>query len=191
MAKGLKGLLRTDFTRYIKPYVEKHECEVCGSDTERLHVHHVVQFQKLLEETLEQLGLEYHEDVDDYTDQQLQLIREVMLGKQLRVDYITCCEPCHIEIHKKESKKNSVVKKEPKEKKVQCRTREVGKEEKVICLNTLEVFDNCSCAAKWCNGQRCGIWFCVKGKRGSHGRHPETKEPLRWMYYDEWLNLQQ
>ena len=46
----LKQLLRQDFTSYIKPHFEKSECEVCGSDTEHLHVHHMTHFQDLLDE---------------------------------------------------------------------------------------------------------------------------------------------
>ena len=46
----LKELLRKDFSQYVRPHFEKHICEVCGSDTEVLHVHHVTHFQDLLDE---------------------------------------------------------------------------------------------------------------------------------------------
>lgn len=95
----LKELLRSDFANYVRPHFEKSECECCGSDTERLHVHHVKYFQDLLDETLKILQLEYHDDTDMYSVNELQLIREVMLGKQMTIQYVTCCEPCHLELH--------------------------------------------------------------------------------------------
>ena len=95
----LKELLRSDFANYVRPHFEKSECECCGSDTERLHVHHVTHFQDLLDETLKILQLEYHDDTDMYSDNELQLIREVMLGKQMTIQYVTCCEPCRLELH--------------------------------------------------------------------------------------------
>lgn len=165
---GLIGLLRGDFSHYIRPHFEKSECEVCGSDTEHLHVHHVTHFKDLLNDTLEQLHLEYHEDTNNYTDEELQLIRDVMLAKQMRIEYVTCCEPCHLDLHNGNYfSKNG------------CR--------KIICLNTLDIFDNGAVAAKWCNGCRMGINLCVNGKRGSHGKHPETGEQLKWMYHDDYL----
>ena len=97
----LKQVLRQDFTSYVRPHFEKSECEVCGSEIEHLHVHHVTHFQDLLNETLEQLHLKYYEDTDCYTDEQLQLIRELMIGKQMRIKYITCCQLCHLELHKR------------------------------------------------------------------------------------------
>ena len=99
MKSTLKQLLRQDFTQYVRPHFEKSECEVCGSDTECLHVHHMTYFQDLLDNTLKQLHLEYHEDTDDYTDEELQLIRDIMIGKQMKIEYVTCCEPCHLELH--------------------------------------------------------------------------------------------
>lgn len=171
MANGLKGLLRTDFVRIVRPHFEKSECEVCGSCTEHLHVHHMTHFQDLLDETLEQLHLEYHEDTDDYTDEELQLIRDIMIGKQMKIEYVTCCEPCHKELHEGNyfSKKNGY--------------------RKIICLNTLEIFDNGVEAANWCNGSRSGINLCVNGERKKHGKHPITGEKLKWMYYDEYLKV--
>lgn len=52
-------------------------------------------------ETLNELQLELHDDDYEqyYTEQQIEMIRNIMLGKQMRIDYITCCESCHLEIH--------------------------------------------------------------------------------------------
>ena len=57
---------------------------------------------------------------------------------------------------------------------------------KVICLNNDMVFDYMGAAAKWAgikNSSDIGS-VCMK-KRKSAGKHPETKEPLRWSYYEE------
>ena len=97
----LKELLRQDFASYVRPHFEKSECEVCGNKIEYTHVHHVTHFQDLLNETLEQLNLDYYEDVSMYTEEQLRLIQDIMIGKQMKIKYITCCEPCHMELHTK------------------------------------------------------------------------------------------
>lgn len=97
----LKQFLRQDFNTKIRPFLIKSTCEVCGSDTEQLHLHHVTYFQDLLNETLAELQLEFHdEDYEQhYTENQLEMIRNIMLGKQMRIEYVTCCESCHLELH--------------------------------------------------------------------------------------------
>lgn len=97
----LRQLLRQDFNTKIRPFLIKSTCEVCGSETEQLHVHHVTYFQDLLSETLEELQLEFHDEEYEqhYTENQLEMIRNIMLGKQMRIEYITCCESCHLELH--------------------------------------------------------------------------------------------
>ena len=62
----------------------------------------------------------------------------------------------------------------------------------IICLNTLEVFDTCRDATKWC-GLKSGssIRRCCRDCDATAGEHPETGERLRWAYYDEWLKLQE
>lgn len=61
---------------------------------------------------------------------------------------------------------------------------------KVICLETLQVFDTIDKAQKWCN-IKTGVGKCCRGKAKSAGKHPITKQPLHWMYYDEYLKLQE
>ena len=129
-------MLRQDFTLYIRPHFEKSECEVCGSDTERLHVHHTTHFQELLDETLEQLHLEYYEDTDSYTEEELQLIRDVILAKQMRIKYVTCCEPCHLELHDGSYK--------PKGKRKRHENYIMSQNEVEVLLNNLEILiDEC------------------------------------------------
>ena len=57
----------------------------------------------------------------------------------------------------------------------------------VICLNTEKVFGTIKEASKFYCANYSGISQCCNKKRKSAGKHPETGEPLSWMYYDEWL----
>lgn len=57
----------------------------------------------------------------------------------------------------------------------------------VICLNTLEVFENATIAGAWCGVQRSGISNCIRGKTMTNGKHPKTGESLRWMKYRDYL----
>ena len=58
----------------------------------------------------------------------------------------------------------------------------------VICINTGQVFETMKEAKEWCN-VNAGLTSACNGKRKTCGKHPETKEPLRWMYYDEYILL--
>ena len=61
---------------------------------------------------------------------------------------------------------------------------------KVICLNTIEVFDKMKDAEKWCGLKSTNdITRCCRGKRKSAGKHPETGESLQWMYYEDYIKL--
>ena len=97
----LRQLLRQDFGARVRPLLIKSTCEVCGSETEQLHVHHVTYFQDLLSETLKELQLEFHDEEYEqhYTESQIEMIRNIMLGKQMRIEYVTCCESCHLDLH--------------------------------------------------------------------------------------------
>ena len=53
----------------------------------------------------------------------------------------------------------------------------------VICLNTKEIFNTANEAARWCglsNGS--GINQVCHGQRKTAGKHPDSKEPLKWEY---------
>lgn len=63
---------------------------------------------------------------------------------------------------------------------------------KIICLNNLMVFDMIKDAVLWCGCSRTTITDYLgsrKDIRNSAGKHPETGEPLQWMYYEDYLNL--
>ena len=61
---------------------------------------------------------------------------------------------------------------------------------KVICLETLQIFDTINKAQEWCN-IKTGVGGCCRGKAKSAGKHPITKEPLHWMLYEDYLKLQE
>lgn len=57
---------------------------------------------------------------------------------------------------------------------------------RVICLNTMEIFDY---AQQGNEKYGCGaVSECCKGRRKSSGKHPITGEKLVWMYYQDYLN---
>ena len=60
---------------------------------------------------------------------------------------------------------------------------------KVICLNTLQVFGCINEAKEWC--KKGDVWACCKKRQTYAGKHPETGEKLKWMYYDEYLKLEE
>lgn len=62
-----------------------------------------------------------------------------------------------------------------------------GKARKVICLNTLQVFNTINDANEYCGLKGKGITKCCTGQNKTAGLHPETNERLKWMYYDEYL----
>lgn len=60
---------------------------------------------------------------------------------------------------------------------------------KIICLDTKEVFNSFSCAAKRFNIKSCSnIHSCCNGKYNSAGKD-ENGNKLHWMYYSEYLEL--
>jgi len=93
----LKQYLRSILTIKLIPLVRKNQCEVYNN-IDNLEVHHVKRFSIILEETLQELNLEY-KDIKVYNENQLKLITNIILGKHLQIEYLTLCENCHAEIH--------------------------------------------------------------------------------------------
>jgi len=60
---------------------------------------------------------------------------------------------------------------------------------KIICLTTKEVFISQREAERKYNIFSTHICRCCKGKQKSAGIHPETGEKLVWMYYEDYLKL--
>lgn len=62
-------------------------------------------------------------------------------------------------------------------------------QKKVICLETLQVFDNIIKASEWCGVARTSISNYLNGYSKSAGKHPITNQKLHWMYYEDYLKL--
>jgi len=60
----------------------------------------------------------------------------------------------------------------------------------VVCLNTKEIFKKGRLGAKKYKVDLSSIIKCCKEKVKSAGMHPETKEKLKWMYYEDYLKTQ-
>lgn len=56
----------------------------------------------------------------------------------------------------------------------------------IICTTTNEIFKTSKEASNKYNISN--IHSCCRGERKSAGKHPITKEPLKWMYYDEYIH---
>lgn len=60
----------------------------------------------------------------------------------------------------------------------------------VICLNTKQVFTTGKEACEWCGLKNsASISFACNGKKETAGKHPITREKLKWMYYEDYLKL--
>ena len=59
---------------------------------------------------------------------------------------------------------------------------------KVICLTTNELFDTATQAEIKYN--ICKVGECCNGNRKSAGKHPETGEPLKWIWYNDYIKLE-
>ena len=62
---------------------------------------------------------------------------------------------------------------------------------KIICLNDKNIFGTVKEASIHYNAPRGAISGCLTGKRKSAGKHPVSGEKLHWMYYEDWLKLQE
>lgn len=61
---------------------------------------------------------------------------------------------------------------------------------KIICINTLEIFNTMTEAClKYNINSHSLLTRCCQGKANYAGKHPETGEKLKWMYYKEYLNV--
>lgn len=57
----------------------------------------------------------------------------------------------------------------------------------IICLNTCVVFNNATIAGKWCGVTKNTIRRSALKERVHAGKHPDTGEPLKWIYYEDYI----
>jgi len=62
-----------------------------------------------------------------------------------------------------------------------------AKKTAVICVNTGQKFDSQKEAGLWCGikGKPGKIGECCRGTRFHCGKHPDTNEPLSWVFFEE------
>ena len=92
--KDLENILRSDFANNIRPMVIQEHCEKCGS-SHNLIVHHNTRFCKLVDKTLSDL----HIETSNYSESQVKIIKNYILGLQLKTKLITLCNDCHTQLH--------------------------------------------------------------------------------------------
>lgn len=58
----------------------------------------------------------------------------------------------------------------------------------IICLNDNKIFETADLAAQWAGLKSSGgiRECCNNGRQKTAGKHPVTKEPLRWMWYRDY-----
>lgn len=111
----LRLYLRNKVYTYIRPKYIDDKCKKCGT-TESLHLHHDKQFSLIVKECLDKLGFEYKRSTEDYTDDELWLIKNLVLGVHTKERYTTLCECCHDLIHKNEQTIHQfLIERKPKE----------------------------------------------------------------------------
>lgn len=62
--------------------------------------------------------------------------------------------------------------------------RKTQRGHQVQCLNTNQIFNFITEASKWCNVSESCIRACANGKQKTAGKHPETKESLKWKWIE-------
>ena len=98
---NLREYLRKEWQDYIRAFLIKDKCEECGT-VENLELHHAsARFEELLFETLRELKLK-EKDTDDYSEKELKLISELMLGKQIKIVHKTLCKIHHKKAHEED-----------------------------------------------------------------------------------------
>lgn len=96
----LEQYIRAEINEKLIPLIKKDKCELCGSK-ENLEVHHIKPFAEILEESLKDLNIDKR-DTTKYTQKELYMITDYILGKHFRYKMITVCKNCHKNIiHKK------------------------------------------------------------------------------------------
>lgn len=89
--KELKRIVRNDFNSYIRDLVIKDSCEKCNTK-ENLEAHHTYPFSLMIQETLEAMNID---NVENLSEDEIKTFREIMLGKQIKIQYKTLCADCH------------------------------------------------------------------------------------------------
>ena len=95
---NLREFLRDEWKDYLRQFLIKDKCEECD-EVSHLELHHAsARFEELLFETLRELKLK-EKDTDDYSEKELKMVSELMLGKQIKIVHKTLCKIHHKKAH--------------------------------------------------------------------------------------------
>lgn len=131
----LEQYLRNEINLHIRPLQIKNKCEVCGCQ-ENLHLHHNYPFFKIVDDVLAILNLEM-KDTEEYTEQELYLIKSCVLAEHLKDNYKTLCQDCHIKEHEENKQRRKMYNQKYSERKKLERRK--AKEERLNQIKVEEI----------------------------------------------------
>ena len=91
-------------------------------------------------------------------------------------------------LHMTDNEINDYIKEKQTQRKPYSQGDKNPRAKRVVCLETMQVFTTIKEASEWCGSSSVGAY--LKGKTKYGGLHPNTGQPLHWMYYNDWLELQ-
>ena len=104
---NLDNYLRSVVKQNMLKYLNVCSCEKCGS-THNLDIHHDdMYFFEMVDKTLKDLGLPYHQEKNKYSSSEIEKISIYILGLHMKSKYRILCEECHTKIHKKNIKRRT------------------------------------------------------------------------------------
>lgn len=102
---NLDNYLRSVVKQNMLKYLNVCSCEKCGS-THNLDIHHDdMYFFEMVDKTLEDLNLPYHQEKNEYNESEIEKISIYILGLHMKSKYRILCEGCHMKEHKKNYKR--------------------------------------------------------------------------------------
>lgn len=107
----LSNYLRDKINQWKQDSFKKYNftCDITGS-TKNLIIHHFHNFSDILRETMENLGLPIYEQINKYTDKELELIENKCLELHYKYGLGVClCKEIHDEFHKIYGKYNNSI----------------------------------------------------------------------------------
>ena len=97
----LRSVVRENMLKYVKLCA----CEKCGNIND-LEIHHNnIYFFEMVDKTLKDLGVAYHQEKEMYSKEELEKISTYLLGLHLKSTYTILCKHCHKEHHIKQTKR--------------------------------------------------------------------------------------
>ena len=97
--------LRSVVREKMLKYLNLCACEKCGNAND-LEIHHTdIYFFEMVDKTLKDLGILYHQEKEMYSKEELEKISTYLLGLHLKSTYTILCKSCHKEHHKNQTKR--------------------------------------------------------------------------------------